>query len=44
MSLPEITDKLGLNNITDRKWHIQGTCAYTAHGFYEGLDWLKNKI
>ncbi|XP_078486140.1 ADP-ribosylation factor 2 [Ciona intestinalis] len=36
----EITDKLGLNNMRNRKWYVQATCATTGDGLYEGLDWL----
>lgn len=39
MSASEITDKLGLNELRQRKWYIQSTCATTGDGLYEGLDW-----
>lgn len=44
MSVPEITDKLGLHGIRNRKWYIQSTCATTGDGLYEGLDWLSANI
>jgi len=44
MSTTEITDKLGLHNITNRKWYIQATCAPNGDGLYEGLDWLSNNL
>ena len=40
MSVSEVTDKLGLHSIGDRKWYIQSTCATSGDGLYEGLDWL----
>ena len=44
MSVSQITQQLGLSNVHDRKWHIQGTNAVTGEGLYEGLDWLANTI
>eukprot|EP00494_Astrolonche_serrata_P027974 UN28239 len=44
MSVQEITKKLGLNTITQRKWYIQATCATTGDGLYEGLDWLSDTL
>merc|ERR1739841_201793 len=37
MSVSEVTDKLGLHSVTNRKWYIQSTCATTGDGLYEGL-------
>merc|ERR1719261_162365 len=36
----EITEKLGLHSLSQRKWYIQACCATTGDGLYEGLDWL----
>jgi len=44
MSVNEITEKLGLNQLRNRKWYIQATCATTGDGLYEGLDWLSNTL
>lgn len=44
MTAAEITDKLGLHSLRNRKWYIQATCATTGNGLYEGLDWLSNQI
>ncbi|CAB1434839.1 unnamed protein product [Pleuronectes platessa] len=44
MSVTELTDKLGLNNLRIRTWHIQATCATQGTGLYEGLDWLSNEL
>ena len=44
MSVSEITDKLSLHSVTNRKWFIQSTCATTGDGLYEGLDWLSNSF
>jgi ADP-ribosylation factor 1/2 len=44
MSVSEVTSKLKLHDITNRKWYIQSTCATTGDGLFEGLDWLSNSL
>jgi ADP-ribosylation factor protein 1 len=44
MSVAEVTDKLGLHALRNRKWYIQSCCACTGDGLYEGLDWLSNAL
>ena len=44
LSVKEVEDKLGLNELKNIEWHIQGSCATTGDGLYEGLDWLSNKL
>ncbi|OLY79973.1 ADP-ribosylation factor 1 [Smittium mucronatum] len=44
MTSAEITDKLGLHSLRNRKWYIQATCATSGDGLYEGLDWLSNSL
>lgn len=44
MSAAELTDKLGLNQLRNRHWYIQATCATQGNGLYEGLDWLSNEL
>eukprot|EP00020_Sapocribrum_chincoteaguense_P009514 CAMPEP_0170739608 /NCGR_PEP_ID=MMETSP0437-20130122/5253_1 /TAXON_ID=0 /ORGANISM="Sexangularia sp." /LENGTH=164 /DNA_ID=CAMNT_0011078077 /DNA_START=118 /DNA_END=612 /DNA_ORIENTATION=+ len=44
MSVAEVTDKLGLHAIRNRKWYIQSTCATSGDGLYEGLDWLSSSL
>lgn len=44
LPVAEITDKLGLHSIRNRKWYIQSTCATSGDGLYEGLDWLSNAL
>ena len=36
----EVAEKLGLVALRSRVWHIQGACATSGDGLYEGLDWL----
>lgn len=40
----ELTDALTLKNLRLREWYIQGTCASTGEGLYEGLDWLATTV
>merc|ERR1711992_227423 len=42
MSVNEVTEKLGLNQLRNRQWYIQSTCATTGDGLYEGMEWLLN--
>ena len=44
LSVKEITQRLKLNTLRNRKWFIQSTCATTGDGLYEGLDWLSNTL
>jgi ADP-ribosylation factor protein 1 len=40
MSVAEVTDKLGLHSLCNRKWYIEATCVTSGEGLFEGLDWL----
>ena len=40
----EICRILGIDNLNNRKWHIQSTCALTGEGIYEGFDWLSHSL
>ena len=40
MPAAEVTDKLGLQQMRNRNWYIQSTCATTGDGLYEAHDWL----
>eukprot|EP00931_Biecheleriopsis_adriatica_P031705 TRINITY_DN1855_c0_g1_i11.p1 TRINITY_DN1855_c0_g1~~TRINITY_DN1855_c0_g1_i11.p1 ORF type:complete len:182 (-),score=53.22 TRINITY_DN1855_c0_g1_i11:303-848(-) len=40
MTATEVTEKLGLQEMRNRKWYMQSTCATTGDGIYEGLEWL----
>lgn len=44
MTAREVCDGLGLFDLKNRKWHIQGTCALKGDGLYEGLDWLSSTL
>jgi len=40
----ELANKLKLNTMNNRVWQVQGTCAATGDGLFEGLDWLGQQI
>eukprot|EP01126_Amoeba_proteus_P032119 TRINITY_DN3139_c0_g1_i6.p1 TRINITY_DN3139_c0_g1~~TRINITY_DN3139_c0_g1_i6.p1 ORF type:complete len:135 (+),score=23.93 TRINITY_DN3139_c0_g1_i6:472-876(+) len=44
MKPEEITKALKLHDLRTHKWHIQGCCATSGEGLYEGLDWLVSAI
>ena len=44
MSVAEVTDKLCLHALRNRKWYIQSCCATSGDGLYEGLGWLSNAL
>ena len=44
MSPAELTDKLGLHSLKGREWYMQGSCAASGEGLYEGLDWLASAL
>ncbi|XP_072093275.1 uncharacterized protein [Arachis hypogaea] len=44
MTPMEVCEGLGLFDLKNRKWHIQGTCALKGDGLYEGLDWLATTL
>ena len=42
MYVNQIIEKFGLMNCRSRQWLVQGTCATSGDGIYEGLEWLSN--
>jgi small GTP-binding protein len=44
MDAAEMASKLGLNDLRNRPWFIQSTCATKGEGLYEGLDWLSETL
>ena len=44
MSVDEISQRLKLNSLRNREWYVQGSCAHTGDGLYEGLDWLSKTL
>jgi len=44
LPVPKLAEELGLSLLRGRVWNIQGCCATTGDGLYDGLDWLSDKI
>eukprot|EP01084_Bolivina_argentea_P113048 201571_1 len=44
LSVDEISNLLGLNEIKNREWTIQPCSAFTGDGLYEGLEWIWNTL
>ena len=44
MTVTQISEKLGLQNLRGRKWQIQASVASQGVGLYEGMDWMAENI
>ncbi|MQL85464.1 hypothetical protein Taro_017990 [Colocasia esculenta] len=44
MTPMEVCEGLGLYDLKNRRWHVQGSCAVRGDGLYEGLDWLSSAL
>uniref|UniRef100_A0A8R7QNR3 ADP-ribosylation factor n=2 Tax=Triticum TaxID=4564 RepID=A0A8R7QNR3_TRIUA len=44
MSPAEVSEGLGLHDLKNKIWHIQGACAIRGEGIYDGLDWLASTL
>merc|ERR1712048_1268239 len=44
MTAAEVTEKLGLSKLRNRRWFVQPAGATTGDGLYEGLDWLSRTL
>jgi len=44
MKVQEVTERLELNKLQNRKWFIQGTSTATGNGLFEGLNWLVKNL
>jgi Arf/Sar family protein len=36
----EVCEAMGISQLRNRRWHVQGAIATRGEGLYEGLDWL----
>jgi len=43
MKVQEVTERLGLNRLRNRPWHIVAASTLTGEGIAEGMDWLASK-
>jgi len=44
LSAAEISDSLGLSQISTHQWHIQSCCALTGEGLEAGMDWIVQRV
>eukprot|EP01132_Coremiostelium_polycephalum_P006022 gene6022-7502_t len=44
MSVDEISEKLGLKQLVNRKWNIFSSCAITGQGVEEGFSWIASQL
>jgi len=44
LKMDEVSKRLGLANIRNHDWFIQGCSATLGEGLYEGLDWLTKAL
>lgn len=40
MAVSDVTDKLGLRLLRNRRWYIQESSAASGDGLHDGLEWL----
>lgn len=44
LTVPQISERLGLMTLRDRKWYVQASNAQRGDGLYEGMDWLSKNV
>jgi small GTP-binding protein len=44
MPVSELQSALGLQQLKNRQWYVQGTCATEGEGLHKGLDWLSDEL
>lgn len=44
VSTAQMIEALGLRDIKDRPWHVQGATATTGEGLFEGLEWVSQSV
>ncbi|XP_060932095.1 ADP-ribosylation factor 4-like [Limanda limanda] len=44
LSVSELSDRLRLQTLRNKNWHIESTCATQGTGLYEGMDWLSKEL
>ncbi len=40
----DIAERLELNKLKDRDWHVQGTSSITGQGIFEGMEWVHQQM
>lgn len=44
LTVPEISQRLGLAGLRDRRWQVQASNAARGDGLFEGMDWLAKNV
>lgn len=44
LSSLKIVENLGLNQISERPWHIQSSNALSGEGLIDGMSWLSDQL
>ena len=40
----QVSEALGLTDLSQREWQIMGCSALTGEGLMEGMDWMVSKL
>ena len=44
LSVPQLSERLGLLTLRGRKWYVQASNAQRGDGLYEGMDWMAKNV
>ena len=44
MDAAELTQRMGMESLGQRAWHVQAACAVTGEGVKEGLGWMAQAL
>ena len=44
LTVPQLSERLGLPTLRDRKWQVQASNAQRGDGLYEGMDWMAKNV
>ena len=44
MTVPQISEALGLTRLRNRTWQVQASNAQRGDGLFEGMDWLAKNV
>mmetsp|Transcript_25999 Transcript_25999/g.32420 ORF Transcript_25999/g.32420 Transcript_25999/m.32420 type:complete len:181 (-) Transcript_25999:138-680(-) len=44
LTVPQVSERLNLVNLRNRKWQVQASNAQRGDGLFEGLDWLSKNV
>jgi len=44
LTVPQISERLGLTQLRNRRWYVQASNATRGDGLFEGMDWLSKNV